>query len=64
MFTFKFNAVVWMLGKNTILKAIHNKTSGRPWTMQVWMLGKNTILKAIHNKSAGEDAGEYGVNAG
>ena len=38
-----------MLGKNTILKAIHNTPpSASGWAM-VWMLGKNTILKAIHN---------------
>ncbi len=40
-----------MLGKNTILKAIHNKAIAMPVYFVVWMLGKNTILKAIHNGS-------------
>ncbi len=38
-----------MLGKNTILKAIHNIFSSLYILSWVWMLGKNTILKAIHN---------------
>ena len=40
-----------MLGKNTILKAIHNWLVILETTVPVWMLGKNTILKAIHNYS-------------
>ncbi len=40
---------VWILGKNTILKAIHNQPSFSDTISRVWMLGKNTILKAIHN---------------
>ncbi len=39
-----------MLGKNTILKAIHNVTLCLIDQTRVWMLGKNTILKAIHNE--------------
>ncbi len=39
-----------MLGKNTILKAIHNLYSCINLDVSVWMLGKNTILKAIHNQ--------------
>ncbi len=38
-----------MLGKNTILKAIHNQVATFYFMVLVWMLGKNTILKAIHN---------------
>ncbi len=38
-----------MLGKNTILKAIHNLQQWQFNKLLVWMLGKNTILKAIHN---------------
>ena len=38
-----------MLGKNTILKAIHNIVLVPVVQIEVWMLGKNTILKAIHN---------------
>ena len=38
-----------MLGKNTILKAIHNFCLLIKHFFPVWMLGKNTILKAIHN---------------
>ncbi len=38
-----------MLGKNTILKAIHNQAIEFIDSKKVWMLGKNTILKAIHN---------------
>ncbi len=38
-----------MLGKNTILKAIHNAMDYFINENEVWMLGKNTILKAIHN---------------
>ena len=38
-----------MLGKNTILKAIHNYGEVEVHILVVWMLGKNTILKAIHN---------------
>ncbi len=38
-----------MLGKNTILKAIHNQLFDLVLKSLVWMLGKNTILKAIHN---------------
>ena len=53
-----------MLGKNTILKAIHNT----PWLvasmMKVWMLGKNTILKAIHNNVVASVTFGFGVNAG
>ena len=38
-----------MLGKNTILKAIHNNLWHRLRFPNLRMLGKNTILKAIHN---------------
>ena len=38
-----------MLGKNTILKAIHNNSRDRKKIANLRMLGKNTILKAIHN---------------
>ena len=38
-----------MLGKNTILKAIHNIEITSPHFKNLRMLGKNTILKAIHN---------------
>ena len=44
---------VWMLGKNTILKAIHNWHYLLIVIALVWMLGKNTILKAIHNYALG-----------
>ena len=44
-----FDPTVWMLGKNTILKAIHNAADALNKVVVVWMLGKNTILKAIHN---------------
>ena len=53
-----------MLGKNTILKAIHNLLNIDDDNVWVWMLGKNTILKAIHN---GGELGQeilVGVNAG
>ena len=53
-----------MLGKNTILKAIHNGMVGLADWLGVWMLGKNTILKAIHNASIVIVAGAVGVNAG
>ncbi len=56
--------VVWMLGKNTILKAIHNVILGIYVNLQVWMLGKNTILKAIHNKNDTLKIKRNGVNAG
>ena len=46
---------VWMLGKNTILKAIHNNKQRDLSKHEVWMLGKNTILKAIHNKPPESD---------
>ncbi len=42
-----------MLGKNTILKAIHNLFVEIIFIPKVWMLGKNTILKAIHNFHVG-----------
>ena len=38
-----------MLGKNTILKAIHNGHHIHDFPKPLRMLGKNTILKAIHN---------------
>ena len=38
-----------MLGKNTILKAIHNFSVVCQQKNCLRMLGKNTILKAIHN---------------
>ena len=53
-----------MLGKNTILKAIHNRYDLYKFANGVWMLGKNTILKAIHNTSAEGLSGALGVNAG
>ncbi len=53
-----------MLGKNTILKAIHNSKLA-PWLVNlVWMLGKNTILKAIHNYFDEAIDEHAGVNAG
>ena len=53
-----------MLGKNTILKAIHNCNRRiKPWN-GVWMLGKNTILKAIHNMKNASSILKEGVNAG
>ncbi len=56
--------MVWMLGKNTILKAIHNADASYNVDIMVWMLGKNTILKAIHNKQLERNILEEGVNAG
>ncbi len=53
-----------MLGKNTILKAIHNLLLLLIKQSQVWMLGKNTILKAIHNSPNNVDTAKMGVNAG
>ena len=53
-----------MLGKNTILKAIHNEQLVLLEYQKVWMLGKNTILKAIHNITDAESVEEAGVNAG
>ena len=53
-----------MLGKNTILKAIHNSVITSPFIDVVWMLGKNTILKAIHNRNLIQDMSDQGVNAG
>ncbi len=53
-----------MLGKNTILKAIHNKRNNIRFKYMVWMLGKNTILKAIHNQDGSGDEEDEGVNAG
>ncbi len=53
-----------MLGKNTILKAIHNNFAELAQEVKVWMLGKNTILKAIHNNSASCPTRPEGVNAG
>ena len=53
-----------MLGKNTILKAIHNKKCYPECSYMVWMLGKNTILKAIHNEIKVSDKYQAGVNAG
>jgi len=53
-----------MLGKNTILKAIHNKLWRLKQTGTVWMLGKNTILKAIHNNIFAIECLANGVNAG
>ncbi len=53
-----------MLGKNTILKAIHNFGSYQYVCNQVWMLGKNTILKAIHNLPVPGKGENIGVNAG
>ena len=53
-----------MLGKNTILKAIHNNTMKIAIFTKVWMLGKNTILKAIHNIAVDEIKLAFGVNAG
>ena len=55
---------VWMLGKNTILKAIHNCDTPILEKPPVWMLGKNTILKAIHNKQKECTCILFGVNAG
>ncbi len=53
-----------MLGKNTILKAIHNGFQIQIDGLGVWMLGKNTILKAIHNPIAIYMSLSHGVNAG
>ena len=53
-----------MLGKNTILKAIHNYLCLFPLKLRVWMLGKNTILKAIHNMIKKIKKVLTGVNAG
>ena len=53
-----------MLGKNTILKAIHNLTQIDIYLAKVWMLGKNTILKAIHNILNVLIFVRCGVNAG
>ena len=53
-----------MLGKNTILKAIHNYKSKFMQIKLVWMLGKNTILKAIHNGHGKFLYAKKGVNAG
>ena len=53
-----------MLGKNTILKAIHNLYLIRIVVHEVWMLGKNTILKAIHNPPIFLIKLLPGVNAG
>jgi len=53
-----------MLGKNTILKAIHNTLVSTLVPSPVWMLGKNTILKAIHNGTALWKINLNGVNAG
>ena len=53
-----------MLGKNTILKAIHNLISQWEKNDEVWMLGKNTILKAIHNLWGLTLMQIIGVNAG
>ncbi len=53
-----------MLGKNTILKAIHNIGFNQYFRNQVWMLGKNTILKAIHNLLSVFISPLAGVNAG
>ena len=58
------NRKVWMLGKNTILKAIHNRSQVKCMSGLVWMLGKNTILKAIHNKIVIDEEIVAGVNAG
>ena len=43
------NLVLWILDKNTILKAIHNWQEEEAEEMALWILDKNTILKAIHN---------------
>ncbi len=56
--------LVWMLGKNTILKAIHNLGYNFFINNEVWMLGKNTILKAIHNNTLLIQLSILGVNAG
>ena len=53
-----------MLGKNTILKAIHNEIKQQEKALWVWMLGKNTILKAIHNGYNYFVNNDLGVNAG
>ena len=53
-----------MLGKNTILKAIHNTNTSATISYPVWMLGKNTILKAIHNNGVINGDIDIGVNAG
>ena len=53
-----------MLGKNTILKAIHNYAVKILPIAWVWMLGKNTILKAIHNIQMERLMLWIGVNAG
>ena len=52
-----------MLGKNTILKAIHNCLRLRRFLMILRMLGKNTILKAIHNKDIKIPTGIFPANA-
>ena len=49
---------MWILSKNTILKAIHNYDNGVKIFIEMWILSKNTILKAIHNgRSAFERIG-------
>ena len=42
---------LWILDKNTILKAIHNPVEMQPQGNYLWILDKNTILKAIHNSN-------------
>ena len=56
--------MVWMPGKNTILKAIHNTFVDADCVAGVWMPGKNTILKAIHNLRYIFIPISCGVNAG
>ena len=41
---------LWILGKITNLKAIHNYNYCWIATWKLWILGKITNLKAIHNK--------------
>ncbi len=52
-----------MLGKNTILKAIHNPYQLIATGLGLRMLGKNTILKAIHNGITGHLKIEDPANA-
>ena len=49
---FDQNLGLWILDKNTILKAIHNNIVVFDWSDVLWILDKNTILKAIHNYPA------------
>ena len=57
-------AQLWMQGKNTILRAIHNKCHTDAYEFVLWMQGKNTILRAIHNMKQNDVLEYITVNAG